>query len=73
MLEVGLILTSIKGHPEFSLDKVIHREKTGVIIDMKWSNGGENLFLAKNRSITMYEFDVSKQPVLKVKHIVDDK
>lgn len=66
-------MTPRKSRPEFTLDRVIHREKSGLIVDMKWSIGGEYLFIVKNKSIMVYEFDISKHPVLKVKHIVDDK
>ena len=72
-LKYAYVLTSRPSTPEFSLEKVIHREKSGLIVDMKWSIGGEHLFLVKNKSITMYEFDLNKHPALKAKHLVEDR
>lgn len=59
--------------PVFEVKEPMHVEKSGLIVDMKWSVNGDYLFLVKNKSIIMYEFHLSQTPALKVKHIVDDK
>ena len=64
-----------RDHPEFVLERIIHKEKTGLIVDMRWSANGENFFIIKNKSITIYEFSESgsKNPPLKVKFMYEDR
>jgi len=59
--------------PLFEVGKNFHREKAGMVLDIKWTLSGEGLYLVKNRSISLYEFDETKTPALKVKHIYEDR
>jgi hypothetical protein len=57
---------------EVEFTRLIHKENTGGIVDMRWSGEGNQLFIVWSKRITCYEFDENKKPILKIKSEIDD-